>query len=372
MPLIAVSQTITEEAFTIKINSKIINKATSIYLLYQREGRKIVDSAEYKGGLYIFNGHIDDQPRYASIIALPAAINIENLIDGKEDASNIDVLQFYIHPGIIEISTDHLIANAKFTGSTINEDYLRLEKILEPITNKMEVISQEITATKDAEVAKELWKQYDSLKLAKRPLLKTFIQTNSTSFIALTTLKEYAGSFPDISTIEPMFLELATSVRNTSTGKEFYKFLMDRKNLTAGAKAPDFVQNDIAGNPVNFSSFRGQYVLLDFWASWCAPCRDANPGLTKIYQQFKNKNFTILGISLDNIDRKEAWLKAIKQDNLTWTQVSDLKHWENEVVKLYSIKAIPQNFLIDPEGIIIARGLNNEELEEKLNELLGK
>jgi peroxiredoxin len=159
-------------------------------------------------------------------------------------------------------------------------------------------------------------------------------------------------------------------VKNTRFGKEFYQFLLDRKNLIAGAKAPDFIQKDTAGHPVGFSSFRGKYVLIDFWASWCGPCRADNPNLVKIFNDFKGKNFTILGVSLDKAQGKLAWLKAIKDDGLSWTQVSDLKHWDNEVAKLYGVSSVPQSFLIGPDGVIIAKGLTSGELRKKLEEIL--
>ena len=369
MPLVSVSQTLSEETFTIKVDSKNLDKTARIYLLYKNDGRNIIDSADQKDELYTFNGKID-QPRFASMVTLPANINIFYLLENEKEFPDVDVIQFYIHPGVIELRTDSLITDARFIGSPINDDYFRLQELLKPIDDGLQVISLELVITKDSQRVADLRKQYDSLKVAKRPLLKAFVQGNPESFIALTSLKEYAGSFPDVSEIEPMFLQLSASVRNTVTAKEFHKFLMDRQNLTTGALAPDFIQNDTSGRPVSLSSFRGKYVLLDFWASWCGPCRDANPTLRKIYQQFHDKNFTILGVSLDDIERKNSWLKAIKQDSLLWTQVSDLKHWENQVVKLYGVKAIPQNFLIDPKGVIVARGLSTEELEEKLNQLL--
>jgi thiol-disulfide isomerase/thioredoxin len=122
-----------------------------------------------------------------------------------------------------------------------------------------------------------------------------------------------------------------------------------------GTQAVEFTQNDTEGHPVSLSSFRGKYVLVDFWASWCAPCRRENPHVVEAYQQYKNKNFTILSVSLDR--QKENWLKAIKDDNLTWTHVSDLQYWDNAVARLYMIEQIPQNILIDPNGKIIARNL---------------
>lgn len=137
-----------------------------------------------------------------------------------------------------------------------------------------------------------------------------------------------------------------------------------------GKAAPDFALPDVNGNEIKLSSLKGKYVLVDFWASWCVPCRRENPNVVKAYQQFKDKNFTVLGVSLDRPGEKDAWLNAIKEDKLAWTHVSDLKFWESSVVPLYHIEGIPFNILVDPEGKIIAQGLRGPNLETKLKEVL--
>ena len=140
------------------------------------------------------------------------------------------------------------------------------------------------------------------------------------------------------------------------------------EKVQVGSEAPDFTLPDVDGNLVSLSSFRGKYVLVDFWAAWCPDCRKENPNIVSAWEKYKNKNFTILGVSLDR--NREQWLAAIEKDKLPWTQVSDLKYWSSDAAVLYCIRWIPMSFLIDPEGKIVAIGLEGEELHNKLEELL--
>jgi len=141
------------------------------------------------------------------------------------------------------------------------------------------------------------------------------------------------------------------------------------KTIWVGKQAPEISLPDTEGRTVKLSSFRGKYVLVDFWASWCGPCRRENPNVVQAFNQFKNKNFTILGVSLDRPGQKENWLKAIKEDNLTWTHISDLKFWQSEVVPVYQVGSIPFNVLVDPDGKVVAENLRGNALEQKLHEL---
>lgn len=150
--------------------------------------------------------------------------------------------------------------------------------------------------------------------------------------------------------------------------RELDEIVRKLENVQLGKVAPDFTLPDTAGVSVSLSDFRGKFVLIDFWASWCPPCRRENPNVVAAFEKYRDKNFTVLGVSLDR--NKKRWLKAIADDKLTWTHVSDLKYWDSEVPALYGVRGIPSNVLIDPDGVIIGRNLREQELHDALEKFL--
>jgi peroxiredoxin len=350
--------------FTITGNMSQSAKASKVYLLYQFEGQKYVDSATVVNRQFEIKGAWKSL-LLATLIMDHKGVGLKRLF--KTPVDEIDALKLYMQAGNIALKLKDSVSTAVFTNSLLNQDYARLNVLLGVnAEHKLYRLSAQIQKLRTPAAEKAYAAYDDSLKAARRPLLKKFIQQNPKSYIALVTLIDYAGAFPDTAEINPLFKKIDIGLRNGRIGEQF-KMLLESK-VAIGTMAPDFTQNDVKGRPVKLTSFRGKFVLIDFWASWCGLCRLENPKLVKAFKQLEGKNFTILGVSLDGHDTKAAWLKAIKADGLIWPQVSDLKHWDNMVIRQYGIKAIPQNVLIDPKGRIIAKNIEPGELKEKLEQ----
>ena len=179
-------------------------------------------------------------------------------------------------------------------------------------------------------------------------------------------MEQIGGPVPDYAEVGPLYDALSPAIKNTPGGQQYGQRLAALKVVSVGATAPNFTQPTPAGKVVSLTDYRGKYVLVDFWASWCGPCRGENPNVLSVYNDYKARKFDVLSVSLDSEKDREKWLKAIADDQLTWTQVSDLKGWQNQAAVLYGIEAIPQNFLIDPTGKIVAVNLRGDDLRAAL------
>ncbi|MDR0547025.1 MAG: TlpA family protein disulfide reductase, partial [Dysgonamonadaceae bacterium] len=209
---------------------------------------------------------------------------------------------------------------------------------------------------------------YAQLQRQQQQIFINFVKTHPQSLLSLMILENMEMDPNNSLSVKELFNGLSPGLQNSEAGKALYRKFSNRTSTAIGSPAPDFTQNDVNGNPISLSDFKGKYLLIDFWASWCGPCRQENPNLVRAYQLYKDKNFEILGVSLDQRDAK-AWKNAIERDQLTWPQVSDLKGWQNEVAQMYRISQIPQNLLLNPEGIIIAKNLRGSELQKQLSKI---
>jgi len=272
--------------------------------------------------------------------------------------------QFFAEPAKISISGDS-IQNLKVRGSKTQDEYEAYEKTLADLESQLSPLyAQWGSVSKEAQVALE--EKVDSLRQVRRGRNEAYIAAHPGSAFSLSLVADKAmmGSFDDV---QAAYGKLDRSVQQSAGGRRIAERLTVLKRSRLGETVPDFIQNDTEGKPVSFSAFKGKYVFVDFWASWCGPCRAENPNVLKAYQAYNAKNFTVLGISLD--EKADSWKKAIKEDGMPWTQLSDLKGWKNEVSTYYGIQGIPSSLLVDPQGKIIAKDLRGAALNKKLAEL---
>lgn len=363
VPIICFGQ---NKPFKITGNIGKLNGPAQLFLTYRVESENIKDSVVLNKGKFTFSGKVDG-PVKATLTLDPKGVGFKGL--GGNPLREV----IYIDKGKFSLLSDDSLGNVIIKGSKINNDFEKYTKTIEKPQSILDGLNREWSAAKPEQrtdsLRASLMERHTPAAQEKESLQKNFIKNNPSSFFSLVALRELAGSDINLKEIEPEFLKLSKNVRNSNQGKAFAQLIFAAKATAVGAIAMDFTQNDTLDNPISLSDFRGKYVLLDFWASWCAPCRIENPNVVKAFNQYKDRDFTVLGVSLDQPGAKQKWIDAIHKDNLTWTHVSDLKFWDNAVARQYGIRAIPQNLLIDPSGKIIAKNIRGEELHKKLAEV---
>ena len=281
---------------------------------------------------------------------------------------------FFADNGIIQIdAVKGSLANAKISGSVSNKEFSQYNYMMESFEGKLKSI-QEVYAEWE-QTGKLAPHKRDSLEYVfnvtlhkKDSSIQSWVRLHSKSYVSPLVMILNYGNDGDPKIMRPLFDGLPAEVKHSYYGNFLEGILARKEGLSVGKLAPAFSQADTLGKPVSLESFKGKYVLVDFWASWCGPCRQENPNLVRTYEKFKSKNLEILGVSLDS--SKDKWLQAIEEDQLHWPHVSDLRGWRNDVAVQYGVQSIPANFLLDKDGKIIAKGLRGQALDKALEQLL--
>lgn len=274
--------------------------------------------------------------------------------------------EFFVEGGDISITGSADLQTFEVKGSKIQDEATAYNHSLEDIfKQEKELYSKYGKVSKEEQIALEA--KLKELRYEKRDRAKQYITKHPSSAFSVSLVSDRSamGEYNDVKSIYDL---LSPAAQKTGEAKLIAQRLAILKRSNIGEHIIDFVQNDTSGVPVKYNNFKGKYVFIDFWASWCGPCRAENPNVLKAYNAFKDKNFTVVGISLD--DNGERWKKAIVEDKMPWTQLSDLQGWKNELSTYYGIQGIPSSLLISPEGKIIAKDLRGTELHLKLEEIL--
>jgi thiol-disulfide isomerase/thioredoxin len=306
-------------------SAKGLTDNTILFLEFTDENNTILDSASVVGEKFTFKGQLKSK-------AVNAIIRTRNFSDYKFFWLENSTIRFNAETGKFRESD--------IRGSKTQDVQNGLNQLLETASEK-ERTNQE----------------------------KRFVREHPNSIISAHILNVYSSTWgKDTTTV--LYNKLSDELKNSSYGKTIYDFISLNKDIKVGDKFVDFSQEDTQNKIVKLSDFSNKIVLLEFWGSWCGPCRESNPELVKVYNEFKDKGFEILGVGAET--KKEIWLKAIEKDKLTWTNVTDLKGDKNVAALIYGVSYYPTNFLIDKTGTIIERDLQGDKLRKKLKELLDK
>ncbi len=337
-----------------------------------RNGTDIKDSAKITNGNFVFKGKADE-PSRVTVICKPDNYDYYVISDFFLDNSYISLKGKYDE-------SSHSIKELTIKGSTLETDYNKILKEADYYSGlaKIQEDLQNARKKNDKATVCNLQKKMGEGYQKKAEYLNNYITSHADSYISLYLICNSQAAmylstnsdFSSLSGLENQIKALSPAIQETFLAKNFLETIdTKRKGLLIGPGKPaiDFAQPDIDGNMVKLSDYKGKYLLIDFWASWCGGCRAENPNVMKAYEKYHAKGLEILSISMDN--SKKAWLKAIQDDKLPWKQVSDLKGWDNTAGKSYMIQAIPENFLIGPDGNIIAKSLRGEGLGKTLSEI---
>lgn len=356
LPVSAMAQ----KGYTVSGSITGLTTPAKAYLNYGRGAEAFHDSTEIKNGKFQFKGNVKTPVQ----VFLTVKRTNETAVPNKSD-----YCVFFLENSTISVTAADSIKYAVIKGSVAEQENREIEAAIRRQTDVIIKLNNEFRGKAKDEAYKKASDSVTYLVAKNREVRRAFVESHLNSFMGLYHFHYYVlDSKLDPVKEEPLFGRFSKDLQTSELGQQALEKINVAKRRQTGIAATDFTQNDLNDKPFTLSSLRGKYVLVDFWASWCAPCRAENPNLVKAYQQLKGKNFEVVGVSLDQ--GKQAWAAAVEKDNLPWIHVCDMKGWKNDVATMYGISSVPQNLLINPQGVIIAKNLRGEDLTEKLMALI--
>ncbi|OKS84947.1 TlpA disulfide reductase family protein [Mucilaginibacter polytrichastri] len=342
--------------FTIK--GHITKTETGKAYLMDGSTNTIVDSVNITGGNFEFKGHVGEPVEY--LIKFSG-------IDRQQVA-------LFVENATITVNADRdSVYKADIKGSPTNDVWKAYLQAWKPVTNRagkyyhLSDSVNKVYHNKPDSAAKAMLKaDYATVQELDYKMHYDFISKHPASAVSAFVIATHFIPYFQFDEANKLFALLTPAAQNAFYGKQIKESIAIEKRSGIGA-SPDFVMNDVNGKPIKLSSLRGKYVLVDFWASWCAPCRRENPNVLANYKKYHDMGFEVVGVSLDK--SKIAWLKAINDDGLVWTHVSDLKGWDNAAAHEFGIKVVPSNFLLDKNGKVIGKNLREEALSNRLKSI---